>query len=100
MDTNHYTVQLNMYILLNVSYMLVKYMLVLLVRVTIAVIKHHDQTSWGGKSSFGFHFYTKVCHQRTRTQTGTWRPMLIKKPWKGAAYWLAPHGLLCLLSYR
>ena len=23
-----------------------------------------------------------------------------EKPWRGAAYWLVPHGLLTLLSYR
>ena len=25
---------------------------------------------------------------------------LMQRPWKGAAYWLAHHGLLSLLSYR
>ena len=30
----------------------------------------------------------------------TWRQGLMQRPWKGAAYWLAPHGLLSLLSYR
>jgi hypothetical protein len=25
---------------------------------------------------------------------------LMQKPWRGAAYWLAPHDLLSLLSYR
>jgi hypothetical protein len=24
----------------------------------------------------------------------------MQKPWRGAASWLAPHGLLSLLSYR
>jgi hypothetical protein len=24
----------------------------------------------------------------------------MQKPWRGAVYWLAPHGLLRLLSYR
>ena len=24
----------------------------------------------------------------------------MQRPWRGAAYWLAPHGLLSLLSYR
>ena len=24
----------------------------------------------------------------------------MQKPWRAAAYWLAPHGLLSLLSYR
>ena len=31
---------------------------------------------------------------------GTWRQELMQRPWKGAAYWLAPRGLLNLLSYR
>jgi hypothetical protein len=25
---------------------------------------------------------------------------LMQRPWRSAAYWLAPHGLLSLLSYR
>lgn len=29
----------------------------------------------------------------------TWRRELLKKPWKSAAYWLAHHVLLGLLSY-
>jgi hypothetical protein len=24
----------------------------------------------------------------------------MQRPWRGAAYWLAPHGLLSMLSYR
>ena len=31
---------------------------------------------------------------------GTWRQELIQRPWRGAAYWLDPHDLLSLLSYR
>ena len=33
-------------------------------------------------------------------QAETWRQGLMQRPWKGAAYWLARHGLLSLLSYR
>ena len=33
-------------------------------------------------------------------RAGTWRQELMQKPWRGAAYWLAYHGLLSLLSYR
>jgi hypothetical protein len=32
-------------------------------------------------------------------RTGTWRWELMQRPWRGAAYWFAPHGLLSLLSY-
>jgi hypothetical protein len=53
--------------------------------------------SKSGKSSFGLHFHIVVHHLR---KSGTWRQELMQRPWKGAAYWLAPHGLLSLLSYR
>jgi hypothetical protein len=32
--------------------------------------------------------------------TGMWRQELRLRAWRGAALWLAPHGLLSLLSYR
>ena len=35
-----------------------------------------------------------------QVRAGTWRQELMQKPWRGAAYWLALHGLLSLLSYR
>jgi hypothetical protein len=38
-------------------------------KVTIAVIKHHDQNaSWGGKGLFGFHFHTAIHHGRKSGQ--------------------------------
>jgi hypothetical protein len=39
---------------------------------------------------------------RTETHTGQepWRQELMQRPWRDAAYWLASHGFLCLLSYR
>ena len=33
-------------------------------------------------------------------KAGTWRQELKQRPWRGAAYWLALHGLLSLLSYK
>jgi hypothetical protein len=37
----------------------------LLVRVSTAAVKHHDQeTSWGGKGLFNLHFHSAVHHQR------------------------------------
>lgn len=46
----------------------------------------------------------EVHHQkksgRNSKRTGTWRQELIQRPWRGAAYWLAPHGFLSLISYR
>jgi hypothetical protein len=34
------------------------------------------------------------------TKAGTWRQELMQRPWRNAAYWLAPHGLLILLSTK
>jgi len=31
-------------------------------------------------------------------KTGTWRQEQKPRPWRGAAYWLALHGLFSLLS--
>ena len=33
-------------------------------------------------------------------RAGTWRQELIQRLWMGDAFWLAPKGLLSLLSYR
>ena len=45
-------------------------------------------------------FTTRGSQDRNSHRAGTWRPELMQSPWRGAAYWLAPHGLLSLLSYR
>jgi hypothetical protein len=37
---------------------------------------------------------------RNSNMAESWRQELMQKPWRGAAYWLASHGLLSLLSYR
>jgi hypothetical protein len=37
---------------------------------------------------------------RNSVRAGTWRQELMQRPGRDAAYWLAPHGLLSLLSYR
>jgi hypothetical protein len=66
-----------------------------LVRVSIAEMKHHDQkASWGEKS-----FYL-ACTSTTLHRAGTWRQELMQRPWKGAPCWAIPHGLLRLLFYR
>jgi hypothetical protein len=74
-----------------------------LVRVSIAAKKHHDQTpSGGGKSLFCLHFHTlfiaKGSQNMNSSKVGTWRQELMQRPWRGAAFWLAPCGLLSLLS--
>ena len=35
---------------------------VVLVRITIAVLKHHGQNTWGGNGLFSFYFYVTVHH--------------------------------------
>jgi len=81
-------------------------MCIALVRVSIAVMKHHNQKeSWGGKCLSVLYFHTlvpslKEARTRNSNRTGTWRQELMQKPWKGAAYWLVHHGLLSLLCYR
>ena len=45
-------------------------------------------------------FITEGSQDRNSNKAGTWRQELMQRPWKGAAYWLAPHGLLSLLSNR
>ena len=51
---------------------------------------------WGGEELGGIcpHYSQKSSKPRT------WRQELVQRPWKGAAYWLTPRGLLSLLSYR
>ena len=37
---------------------------------------------------------------RNSSRAGTWRQVLMQRPWRDAAYWLAPHGSLSLFPYR
>jgi hypothetical protein len=45
-------------------------------------------------------FITKESQDRNSHRAGAWRQKLMQRPWRDAAYWLAPCGLLSLLSYR
>ena len=45
-------------------------------------------------------FIIEGSQDRNSNRAGTWRQEETWKPWRGAAYWLAPCGLLSLLSYR
>jgi hypothetical protein len=42
---------------------------------------------------------TEGSQNRNCNRAGTWRQELMQKPWRGAAYWLVPHGLLNLLIF-
>ena len=45
-------------------------------------------------------FWLRECLESQSNRAGTWRHELMQRPWRGAAYWLAPYVLLSLLSYR
>ena len=75
-----------------------------LVGVSVAAMKHCEQkASRGGKGLFGLHVHITVHPQRSEDsysrRTGTWRQEVMQRPWRGAAYCLAHHDLLNLLSY-
>jgi len=76
-----------------------------LVRDAIAVMKHYEQKQ-GDKEKVllackSTSLFTNGGSQdRNSHRAGTWRQELMQRPWRGAAYWLALHGLLSLLSYR
>jgi hypothetical protein len=74
-------------------------------RVTIAVIKYHDKKQVGERKvyllyTFVSMFVTTGNQDRNSNRAGTWRQKLMQRPRRGAAYWLALHSLLSLLSYR
>jgi len=65
------------------------------------MMKHHG----GGEGKgllLGLHFYI-TAHDRNQDRNSnraeTRRQELMQRPWRGAEYWLAPHGLLHLLSH-
>ena len=75
----------------------------LCLRISIVVIKHYSQKAgWGGKGSYTLTalFIIAVSQVRNSNRVGIWRQELKQRLWRGTAHWLAPHGLLSLLSYR
>ena len=67
-------------------------------RVTNAVMRHHDKKQVGVERVYLA--YSPTSQVPTEDRTGTWRQELKQKSWRDVPYWLAPHGLLSLLSYR
>ena len=56
--------------------------------------------TWGGKGLFHITDYSPSLRDvRVGTKSRNLEQELKQRPWKGAAYWLAPHGLLISLSY-
>ena len=73
-----------------------------LVRVSSAVMKHHNQKAlWEGNGLFGLHFQITVHHWRKSGQElrqgWNWRQELMQSPWIGV--WPTLHSLLSLFSY-
>ena len=67
---------------------------VVLDRVSIAVMKHHDQKQLvGGKGLFIYTstslFIVEENQSRISIRVGIWRQELMQRLWRGAAHWLA-----------
>jgi hypothetical protein len=45
------------------------------------------------------YFISKSSQDKNPKIAGTRRQELMQRPWRGAAYWLAPHGFISQLSY-
>jgi hypothetical protein len=73
-----------------------------LVRVTVAVMKHHDQNNLGREEFIWLMLpYHSSSSKKVRTlKQGRNLEELMQRPWRGDAYWLSPRGLLSLLSHR
>ena len=75
-------------------------------RVSIAVIKkYHDKKQCGEERVYVAYISWTTVHwgksEHALKLGRTWRLELMQRPWRNAVYyWLAPHGLLSLLSYR
>jgi hypothetical protein len=56
--------------------------------------------TWRTKGLFDLEGYSQSLREfRTGSQSRNLRPEQKQRLWRGAAYWLAPYGLLILLSY-
>jgi hypothetical protein len=74
-----------------------------LVRVTIAAMKHHDQNQVVDErfdSAYTFMFLFIMETSQKRNMAEVWRQELVHRPWRSAACQLASPSLLSLLSYR
>jgi hypothetical protein len=68
-------------------------------------MKHQVQkASWGGRDYLTYTSISlliiKGSQDRNLNKAGTWKQELMQRPWMGADFWLAPCGLLNLLSYK
>ena len=75
-----------------------------LVRITIAMMKHHGQKQVGEERVSLTHtsisYSISEGHQgKNSSSSKTWKHELMQRQWRGAADWLAHRGLFSLLSY-
>ena len=64
-----------------------------LVRVSIALIKHYDQKQHM-KEGFVLLTFPHHCSSSKKVRSGTWGQELMPRPWRSAAYSFAPQGVL------
>ena len=73
-----------------------------LVRDSIAVMKHHTKATWGGKGLFGLHTHIIVHHQRKLgqelKQSRNLEAGADAEAMEGYCLLACPHGLISLLS--
>jgi hypothetical protein len=75
-------------------------MVIFLIMVLIAVMKHYDQKSGWEKRVIWLKL-PYCCSLLKEFRTGTEiEQELMQRPWRGAAYWLASSGFFSLFSYR
>lgn len=58
-----------------------------------------SKATWRGKALFGLCYASSHCSSSKEVRAGTWRRGRMQRPWRRAAYWLAPPGLLSLLFF-
>lgn len=68
--------------------------------VPIAVLRHYDQKQVGKDRTYAMSLSQIIRKTRTRIRSKNLEAKLKQEPWRGAASWLTPHGLLGLLSSR
>jgi hypothetical protein len=71
-----------------------------LITVSIASTKHHDQKSVGKERVYLAYTsrsqsITGGSQDRNSSRAGTWRQELMQRPWRSAAYWLAQPAFFC-----
>lgn len=70
-----------------------------LIWVSGALIKHQDQKQLGEEGCLFYLIFYHPGESGQELKTGTRRQELEQRAWRKNVYWLAPYGLLSLLSY-